>query len=285
MHGLRRRAARRRRGQARGRARDAAAAGTGGQGARPEEAEVDRGLAAEVGLARRQPGDRAHRRRCRPRPAPDPALLARRPGAVHHAPGGDHEGPAHRRPQRRDVPDAEDRRTLDLHALADPQGRPRRLPRHRRADPGRRRARPRPGHRLLRERAASEAPRRVHARRLPPGRAGRAREGEDRRPRGARERRDRPRGDDREGRGRARRPVRRPHRLLHRGRAVPGLPPLRDHDAPRCDLSLDRGRQARAGGRLAGQGDRADLPARDQDDRAGDRRLRPSRSRARSTTA
>ena len=49
------------------------------------------------------------------------------PGAVHHAPGGDHEGPAHRRPQRRHVPDAEDRLALDLHALADPQGRARRL--------------------------------------------------------------------------------------------------------------------------------------------------------------
>ena len=141
----------------------------------PEEAEVDRRLAAEDGLARREPGGRAHRRRRRPRPAPDPALLARRPGAVHHAPGRDHEGPAHRRPQRRHVPDAEDRRALDLHALADPQGRPRRLPRHRREDPGRRRARARPGHGLLGERAAAEAHRRVHARRLPQGRAGRAR--------------------------------------------------------------------------------------------------------------
>ena len=181
-------------------------------------------------------------------------------------PGGDHEGPAHRRPQRRHVPDAEDRLALDLHALADPQGRTRRLPRHRRLDPRRRRARPRPGHRVLRERAAAEAHRRVHARRLPARRAGRAREGEDRRPRGARERRDRPRGDDREGRGRHGGPVRRPHRLLHAGRAVPGLPSLRDHDAPRRRLSVDRRRQAAAGGRLARQGDRADLPARDQDD-------------------
>ena len=60
-----------------------------------------------------------------PRPAPDPALLARRPGAVHHAPGRDHEGPAHRRAQRRHVPDAEDRPALDVHALADAQGRAR----------------------------------------------------------------------------------------------------------------------------------------------------------------
>ena len=62
---VRRRAARRRRGEARGRARDAAAAGARRQGARPEEAEVDRRLAAEDGLARRLPGDRAHRRRGR----------------------------------------------------------------------------------------------------------------------------------------------------------------------------------------------------------------------------
>ena len=54
------------------------------------------------------------------------------PGAVHHAARRDHEGSAERRPQRRHVPDAEDRRPLDLHALAAPQGRPRRLPRDRR---------------------------------------------------------------------------------------------------------------------------------------------------------
>ena len=102
-----------------------------------------------------------------------------------------------------------------------------------------------PGHGLLRERAAPEAHRRVHARRLPQGRARRARQGEDGRPRRARERRDRPRGDDREGRGGARGAVRRPHRLLHGGRAVPGLPALGDHDAARRDLSLDRRRQAR----------------------------------------
>ena len=45
----------------------------------------------------------------------------------------------------------------------------------------------------------------------------------------------------------------------------------------RRDLPVDRRRQAAAGGRLARQGDRADLPARDQDERAGDRRLRPAR--------
>ena len=41
------------------------------------------------------PGDRARGRRRRSRPAADPALLAGRPRAVHHAPGGHHEGPEH----------------------------------------------------------------------------------------------------------------------------------------------------------------------------------------------
>ncbi len=43
----------------------------------------------------------------------------------------------------------------------------------------------------------------------------------------------------------------------------------------RRDLPVDRRRQAAAGGRLAREGDRADLPARDQDERPRDRRLRP----------
>ena len=40
-------------------------------------------------------------------------------------PGGHHEGPEHRRPQRRHVPDAGDRPELHVHALADAQGRAR----------------------------------------------------------------------------------------------------------------------------------------------------------------
>ena len=71
-------------------------------------------------------------------------------------------------------------------------------------------------------------------------------------------------------------PVRRPHRLLHTRRAVPGLPRDRADDAARRDLPLDRRRQAAPGGRLARQGDRADLPARGEDDGARDRRLRPA---------
>ena len=70
--------------------------------------------------------------------------------------------------------------------------------------------------------------------------------------------------------------VRRPHRLLHAARAVPGLPRHRDDDAARRDLPVDRRRQAAAGGRLARQGDRADLPAGDPDERPRDRRLRPA---------
>ena len=78
---------------------------------------------------------------------------------------------------------------------------------------------------------------------------------------------------DEVGRGGA---VRRPHRLLHGRRAVPRLPRHGHDDAARRDLSLDRRRQAAAGGRLARQGDRADLPARGAHDAARDRRLRPA---------
>ena len=170
--------------------------------------------------------------------------------------------PRTRHAQRRDVPDAEARPARDGDALADPQGRARGLPRHRRADRGRRRARPRPRHRVQRERAAAEAHRRADARRLPARRARRARAGEDRRPRGAGECGDRPRGLHRQGRADRRGAFRRPHRLLHAGGAVPRLQADGDHDAAGRDLPVDRRRQAAAGRRLARQGDRADLPAR-----------------------
>ena len=160
------------------------------------QAEVGRGLAPEDRVARAPCQEVVLRGRGRrPRPAPDPALLAGRPRAVHHAPRRDHEGPEDGHAQRRHVPDAGDRPRLDLHALADAQGRARRSPRGRgRADPRRGRDRARPGDRVLGERAAPEAPRRADARRLPPRRAGRARPVQDGRPRGARERGDRPRG-------------------------------------------------------------------------------------------
>ena len=200
---LRGRLARRRRGQARRRVRAAAAAGPRREGQGPAEAEVDRGLDAEERALRPVPGGRPHRRPDRPRPAPDPDLLAARRRAVHHPARGDHEGPAHGRPQRRHVPDAEARLALDRHALADPQGRAPGLPDDRRQDGGRGRARARPRHRLLRQRAAAEAHRRADAGRVPEGRARRARPGEDGRPGGARERGNRPGGDHR-----ARRPRR-----------------------------------------------------------------------------
>ena len=71
-------------------------AGARRQGARPAEAEVDRRLAAEDRAQRRRARRSCSRRRRRPRPAADPALLAGRPGAVHHAAGRDHARPARR---------------------------------------------------------------------------------------------------------------------------------------------------------------------------------------------
>ena len=187
---------RRCRRQARRRARHAAAAGAQGEGEGAAEAEVGRGLDAEDGLEGRVPGGRARGRRRRPRAPADPALLAGRSRAVHHAPRRDHEGPADGRAQRRHVPHAGHRQELDLHALADAQGRTRRPARGRgRAHPRRGRDRARPRHRLLRERSASAPPRRAHARGLPARRAGRARALQDDRPRGACERGDRARGD------------------------------------------------------------------------------------------
>ena len=70
-------------------------------------------------------------------------------------------------------------------------------------------------------------------------------------------------------------PVRRPHRLLHPAGGVPDLPHQRDDDAPRRDLPVDRGRQAARRGRVAREGDGANLPAGAPDERPRDRRLRP----------
>ena len=76
------------------------------------------------------------------------------PAPVRDAPRRHHARPAHRHAQRRHVPHAEDRRADDLHALADPQGRRGRLARHGRPARRRRRARLRPDHDVLGERAA-----------------------------------------------------------------------------------------------------------------------------------
>ena len=147
----------------------------------------------------------------------------------------------------------------------------------RRADPGRGRARPRPDHRVLGERAAAEAHRRAHARRLPARRAGRARaRASPSTSRCPRTRRSCSRATSTKDELGDEGPVRRPHRLLHGGRAVPRLPRHRDDDAARRDLSVDRRRQAAAGGRVARQGDGAHLPAGGAHDPARDRRLRPA---------
>ena len=231
----------------------------------------------EVSKAR-VPGGRPHRRRRRPRPAPDPALLAARPGAVHHAARGDHEGPADGRAQRRHVPDAEDRPALDVHALADPQGRPRRPARRaRRPDPRRRRARARPGHRLLGERAAAEAHRRADGRRLPQGLAGRARASARRSTsRCRRTRRSCSRAGSTATTSASKGPFGDHTGFYTPPEEFPIFRISRDHDAPRRDLPVDRRRQAAGRGRVAREGDRAHLPARDPDERARDRRLRPA---------
>ena len=271
MPRLRRAVARRRRREAPGRDRDAAAAGARREGERARQAQAPRRLAAEDRSQRRLSGGRAG---ARPRQPADPALLAGRPRPVHHAAGGDHEGSAHGHAQRGHVPHAEDRRADDLHALADPQGRRRRLARDGRPPRRRRGTGARSGDGLLGERAAAEDDRRVHARGLPARRPGRARPRQDRRPRGAGERGDRPRGIHREGRARDRRAVRRPHGLLLAAGAVSRLSPDLHDDASRRDLPVHRRRRSAGRGRVARQGDRAHLPSRDQDDRPGDRRLR-----------
>ena len=230
-------------------------------------------------------GGRAHRRRGRSRPPAGPDLLAGRRRAVHHAPGRHHERSARRLPQRRHVPDAGARRQDHGDALADPQRRPRRLPARRGPHGRRRRDRPRPGHGLRGERAAAEERRRADARGLPARRARRARPRENGRSRGSGECGDRAGGLHRQGRPHERRTVRRPHGLLHAARALPGLSRRGDHDAARRDLPVDRGREAAGRGRVARQGDGADLPARDPDERARSSSTTTFRSRVRSTTA
>ena len=110
-------------------------------------------------------------------------------------PLGLHEGPAHRRAQRRHVPHAEVRRDLDGPALADPQGRRRRLARRRRAAwRSRSRSAPIPITTYAGSLPRAQAHRRADVRRLPARQPRRARAVQDRRPAGARARGDRARG-------------------------------------------------------------------------------------------
>ena len=59
------------------------------------------------------------------------------------------------------------------------------------------------------------------------------------------------------------RPVRRPHRLLHAGRSLPGLPRHLHHASQGPDLLDDHRRQAADGRRVDGQSGGAHLPAAD----------------------
>ena len=191
---------RRRRRDGSRRSRDAAAAGSRREGQGPREAEVDRRLDAEDGpTAACQEivleGDDIDLdllpiQRCWPG---DPAPFITLPAVITSDPHTGTRNVGMYRMQKID-------RAHDLHALADAQGRADGLPRVRRAARGRRRARARPGDGVLGLGAAAEAHRRVHARRLPARRAGRARPGEDGRPRGAGQRGDRARGLRRDGR-------------------------------------------------------------------------------------
>ena len=93
-------------------------------------------------------------------------------------------------------------------------------------------------------------------------------------------------GYDREGRARDRGPVRRPHRLLHarpsRSRSSTSRAITMRRDAIYPSIVVGK---PPAGGRLARQGDRADLPAGDPDDACRRSSTTTCRSRARSTTA
>ena len=133
-------------------------------------------------------------------------------------------------------------RANDLHALAAAQGRRRQLARDGRPARAGGRDRARSSDHLRRHGAAAARPRRADAGRAAARRAGRAGEGEDRSDRRAGRRRDRARGLHRARRDRDRGAVRRSHRLLLPRRVLPALPPHRDDDALRRDLSVDRRR-------------------------------------------
>ena len=134
-----------------------------------------------------------------------------------------------------------------------------------------------PGLRLRGDRAAADGDRRVHVRRLPARRAGRAwcsaRRSTCRCP-------PTPRSSSKgyvdPGETARRGPVRRPHRLLLAGRAVPASSTSRHHDARRTRSTRRPSSASRRGGLLTRQGDRADLPAAAADDRPRHRRLRPA---------
>ena len=122
----------------------------------------------------------------------------------------------------------------------------------------------------------AQARRRADGRGLPARQGCRGRAVQDRRPAGAGAGRDRARGLLRARRARRRGPLRRPHRLLHAGRAVSGAAADVHDDAPRRHLSEHPRRPAAGRGRLARQGHGTALPARPAHHAARARRLRPA---------
>ena len=241
----------------------AAADGPDGQAAHVAEAGARRVGHAEDRPHRALPAGRRDRRRSRQ--AADPHHLAGRRRAVHHAADGDHARSRQGDAQRRLLPDAGLRPAHDRHALAAAQDR---APAHAplqgagpAAHAGRGRAGRRSGAALRGDRAAARRHRRVPVRRVPAPQAGRDGALQDHRPRGAGVGRLRAGRLRRRRRAAPRGAVRRSHRLLLAGRRLPGVPRHRDHAARDADLRDHRRRPAAAGGRLAGQGDRAAVPA------------------------
>ena len=179
-----------------------------GQVRRPGEPQGPRDCRRERGQAGQGAGaaGRAARRRGRPDQAPGADHVAGGRRAVHHASARRDEQPQGP-PQRRHVPAAGLR--PEHHGSAHPRAPRRRQEpagvegRRRAAGSGERRARRRPRHDLLGDRARAADDRRVPVQRHPARRAGRGRQVHDQRPHGARARRDRARGLVRSRRRRA----------------------------------------------------------------------------------
>ena len=217
-------------------------------------------------------------------------------GPLHHVSARVHEGSRDRRAQHRHLSHAGVRRPHDRHALAAAQGRRAALPRGRaarQAARGGRGAQPRAGAAVLRDGADARRARRAAARRLSRAAPDRAGEVRHRRSRSAGQLAHRARRLRRAGRAPPRRAVRRSHRLLLAARRLSGVPPHLHHAAQAADLPDDDRRHSADGGLLPRHGERADLPADDPQDAAGDRRhalsgrghLPQPRASSRSTSA
>ena len=195
--------------------------------------------------------------------------------ALYHATDGLHQGSGNRRAQRRHVPHAGVRRTLDRHALAAAQRGGAALPRGGAAQEeaaGGGRARSRPGPRIFRDGADARRARRADARRVPAARSRGAREVRDDRHGSAGERPDHSRRLRGAGGTPAGRAVRRSHRVLLPPGQLPGLPSHLHHPPHAPDLPDHRRRHPPDGGLLPRHGQRADLPAAHPQDAARDRR-------------